>query len=251
MKNYSNEIAELEVLIAGVKKEYSELQIGNALKVKEVLDSYFNPFQELEIQVGSTSASFYMKDNLEVRREVFSLYFYERFRGETLLDLSYYTTSECSEFELERLINLGKVAKVVLQKSEQILKDIAEARKSDLERSNELYSIQSGYERQISEYKVAEKESKKVEVELLLKGDGVFFVEDKYIELKRNYTVRVVSMKIITVSKSNKTCVVQFGTLNRHDGSIRKLVEERVDVQSLIHQIASKYESIVQEVVLA
>lgn len=251
MKNYSNEIAELQLLIAGVRKESFELQKSNNLKVKQVLDSYFNPFSELDIQVSGTSASFYMKDNLEVRREVFSLYFYERFRGETLLDLSYYTTSDCSEFELERLMNLGKVAKVVLEKSEQILKDIAEARKSDLIRSNELYSIQSGYEKKIQEYKSAILDNKKVEVELLLKGDGVFFVEDKYIELKRNYTVRVVSMKIITVSKSNKTCVVQFGTLNRHDGSIRKLVEERVDVQSLIHQIASKYEGIVQEVELA
>jgi hypothetical protein len=251
MKNYSNEIAELELLLEGVRKESAELSKSNNLKIKGVLDSYFNPFSELDIQVSGTSASFYMKDNLQVRREVFSLYFYERFRGETLLDLSYYTTSDCSEFELERLMNLGKVAKVVLEKSEQILKDIAETRKSDLERSNELYSIETSYQRKLQEYRSAIFDSKKVEVELLLKGDGVFFVEDKYIELKRNYTVRVVSMKIITVSKSNKTCVVQFGTLNRHDGTVRKFVEERVDVQSLVHQIASKYEGIVQEVELA
>ena len=251
MKNYSNEIAELEVLITEVKKESTELGRLNSLKVKEVLDGYFNPFQELEIGVYNTSASFYMKDDLGTRREVFSLYFYERYKEGIKLELSYYTTSTISDFELLRLQNLGKVAKIVLEKSEEILRDISEVRNQDLARSNELFSIQNGYEKKKAEYVKAAKEAKKVEVELLLKGDGVFFGYDEYIELKRNYTVRVVSMKIITVSKSNKTCTVQFGTLNRHDGTIRKLVEERVDLQSLVDQLASKYESFVKEELLS
>jgi hypothetical protein len=239
MKNYSNEIAELEVLIAGVKKEYSELQIGNALKVKEVLDSYFNPFQELEIQVGSTSASFYMKDNLGNRREVFSLYFYQRLQGNTLLELSYYTTSTHSDFELERLINLGKVAKIVLEKSEQILREISEVRNQDLGRSNELFSIQNGYEKKIQEYKNAERESKLVEVELSLRGEGVVFNDQTYIQLKRNYTVRVIQMRI-AVSKSGKTCDVFYITSSGYKG-----VENNCNVKSVVDQVALRYESIV------
>lgn len=240
MKNYSNEIADLQLLITGVRKESAELSKSNNLKAKGVLDSYFNPFNELDIQVSGTSASFYMKDNLQVRREVFSLYFYERFRGETLLDLSYYTTSECSEFELERLMNLGKVAKVVLEKSEQILKDIAEARRSDLGRSNELYSIQSGYEKKIQEYKVAEKESKLVEVELSLRGEGVVFNDQTYIQLKRNYTVRVIQMRI-AVSKSGKTCDVFYITSSGYKG-----VENNCNVKSVVDQVVLRYEGIVQ-----
>ena len=240
MKNYSNEIAELQLLIEGVRKESFELQKSNNLKVKQVLDSYFNPFSELDIQVLGTSASFYMKDNLEVRREVFNLYFYERFRGETLLDLSYYTTSECSEFELERLMNLGKVAKVVLEKSEQILREIAEVRKSDLIRSNKLYSIQSGYEKKIQEYKNAERESKLVEVELSLRGEGVVFNDQTYIQLKRNYTVRVVQMRI-AVSKSGKTCDVFYITTSGYKG-----VENNCNVQSVVDQVALRYKSIIE-----
>ena len=245
MKNYSEEIKDLELLIAGVKKQYSELQIGNALKVKEVLDSYFNPFQELEIQVGSTSASFYMKDNLGIRREVFSLYFYQRLQGNTLLEISYYTTSTHSDFELERLINLGKVAKIVLEKSEQILREIAEARKSDLIRSTELYSIQSGYDKKIQEYKNAERESKLVEVELSLRGEGVVFNDQTYIQLKRNYTVRVIQMRI-AVSKSGKTCDVFYITSSGYKG-----VENNCNVEKVVDQVALRYESIVQEVELA
>jgi hypothetical protein len=245
MKNYSNEILGVQSLIEGVRKESAELQKSNNLKVKQVLDSYFNPFSELDIQVSGTSASFYMKDNLEVRREVFNLYFYERFRGETLLDLSYYTTSECSEFELERLINLGKVAKVVLEKSEKILREIAEVRKSDLERSNALYSIQSGCERQIQEYKSAEKESKLISVELSLRGEGVVFNDQTYIQLKRHYTVRVIQMRI-SVSRSGKTCDVFYTTSSGYKG-----VENNCNVEKVVDQVALRYESIVQEVELA
>jgi hypothetical protein len=140
-------------------------------------------------------------------------------------------------------MNLGKVAKVVLEKSEQILKDIAEARKSDLIRSNELYSIQSGYERQIQEYKSAEKESKLVSVELSLRGEGVVFNDQTYIQLKRNFTVRVIQMRI-SVSRSGKTCDVFYITSSGYKG-----VENNCNVEKVVDQVALRYESIVEEVV--
>jgi len=245
MKNYSNEIAELEVLIAGVKKQYSELEIGNALKVKKVLDSYFNPFQELEIQVGSTSASFYMKDNLGIRREVFSLYFYQRLQGNTLLEISYYTTSTHSDFELERLINLGKVAKIVLEKSEQILKDITEVRNQDLGRSNELFSIQNGYEKKKAEYVKAAQENRKVEVELLLR-EGIIFDESVYIEFKRNYSIKVRTLKMINVSKSGKTCTMVYST---RDGFSTR--EDNCNVENMLNQVVYFHKNIVQELLPA
>jgi len=245
MKNYSNEIAELEVLIAGVKKQYSELEIGNALKVKKVLDSYFNPFQELEIQVGSTSASFYMKDNLGIRREVFSLYFYQRLQGNTLLEISYYTTSTHSDFELERLINLGKVSKIVLEKSEQILKDITEVRNQDLGRSNELFSIQNGYEKKKAEYVKAAQENRKVEVELLLR-EGIIFDESVYIEFKRNYSIKVRTLKMINVSKSGKTCTMVYST---RDGFSTR--EDNCNVENMLNQVVYFHKNIVQELLPA
>jgi len=246
MENFLDKITELELLIAGVKKQYSELEIGNALKVKEVLDSYFNPFQELEIQVGSTSASFYMKDNLGIRREVFSLYFYQRLQGYTLLEISYYTTSTHSDFELERLINLGKVAKIVLEKSEQILREISEVRNQDLGRSNELFSIQNGYEKEIAEYKRRLLFRRKLEIELLLMGDGVVFDESVYVEFKRNYSIKVKSLKMINVSKSGKTCTIVYST---RDGFSTR--EENCNVENILNQVVYFYNNIVQEVELA
>lgn len=245
MKNYSNEIAELELLITGVKKESAELGRLNSLKVKEVLDGYFNPFQELSIEVYNTSASFYMKDDLGVRREVFSLYFYERYKEGIKLELSYYTTSTISDFELQRLTNLGKVAKIVLERSEEILREIAGVRKGDLERSNELFSIQNGYEKKKAEYVKAAQENRKVEVELLLR-EGIVFDQYVYIEFKRNYSIKVITMKMVDVSKSGKTCTVLYVT---RDGFSTR--EENCSVENILNQVVYFYDNIVQELLTA
>ena len=242
MKNYSNEIAELEVLITEVRKESSELGRLNGLKVKEVLDGYFNPFNELSIEVYNTSASFYMKDDLGTRREVFSLYFYERYKEGIKLDLSYYTTSTISDFELQRLTNLGKVAKIVLEKSEEILREIAGVRKGDLERSNQLFSIQNGYEKKKAEYVKAAQENRKVEVEIFLRGGGVVFDQNVYIEFKRNFSIKVKSLKMIDVSKSGKTCTMVYTT---RDGFSTR--EENCSVENMLNQVVYFYKDIVQE----
>ena len=246
MKNYSKEIEELENLITEVKKESNELGRLNSLKVKEVLDGYFNPFQELEIGVYNTSASFYMKDDLGTRREVFSLYFYERYKEGIKLDLSYYTTSTISDFELLRLQNLGKVAKIVLEKSEEILRDISEVRKGDLERSNQLFSIQNGYEKKKAEYVKAAQENRKVEVEIFLRGGGVVFDQNVYIEFKRNFSIKVITLKMINVSKSGKTCTMVYTT---RDGFSTR--EENCSVENILNQVVYFYDNIVQELLPA
>jgi len=248
---YLNEITQLEELINKVSVERSELIKSNNLKVQEVFDRHFNYFKEFTIKVSGDSAYFLAKNENGFLVDLFTIYFHERYKEERKLELSYYTTSNQSDFEVERLISLGKVARILRDNRERILNDINQAVNSDLERSNELYRIQDGYEKEKRSYQNANNERRKSEIELSLRGEGVTFDKDVYIELKRNYTVRVISMKIITVSKSNKTCIVQFGTVNRLDGSVWKLVEERVDVQSLISQIVSHSKNIVQELLPA
>ena len=246
MENFLDKVAELQSRIADVRRESAELGRLNSLKVKEVLDSYFNPFQELSIGVSGTSASFYMEDDLGIRREVFSLYFYERYKEDPKLELSYYTTSTVSDFELQRLTNLGKVAKIVLEKSERILKEIAEVRKSDLERSSELYSIQSGYEKEIAEYNKSILSRRKLEIEMLLMGNGIVFDQYVYVEFKRNYSIKVITMKMIDVSKSGKTCTMLYTT---RDGFSTR--EENCNVENILNQVVYFYKNIVQELLTA
>jgi len=246
MKNYSNEIAELELLIAGVKKQYSELEIGNALKVKEVLDSYFNPFQELEIRVHRGSSTFHLKDEEGFNKEIFSVYFDERYKEVDELRLSYYSTSTHSDFELKRLVYLGKVASIIRSRSEIILKEVHQVIKSDLGRSNELYSFQLQYERKIIEYKKAESDNEKVQVELLLKGDGIVFDQNVFIEFKRSYAIKVIQLKMVDISKSGKTCTMMYTT---RDGFQTR--EENCNVENILNQVVYFHKNIVQELLPA
>ena len=245
MENFLDKIAELELLIAGVRRENSELEISNALKVKEVLEGYFNPFKEFDIQVNRGSAYFHRKDEDGRNRELFSLSFYERYKEDPKLELSYYTTSTQSEFELNRLISLGAVAVIVKRSGESILKDITDVKNQDLERSNQLYSIVSGYEKEVAEYKRRLLFRRKLEIELLIR-EGIVFDQHVYIEFKRNYSMKIITMKMIDVSKSGKTCTMIYTT---RDGFSTR--EENCNVENILNQVVYFYKNIVQELLTA
>lgn len=242
MKDYSNEIAEITSQLELIRAQRRELQLLNDAKVKEVFDAAFNYFREFNIIVNSSCASFF---NAGENKQLFSINFYERYKEDARLELSYYTTNTQSDFELDRVISLGKVAQVLRSNSERIMKDITDVRKSDLERENQLYAIQNTYEKKIAEYRKAELEDRKVQIELQLRSDGVVFNEGVYIEFKRNYSIRVLQMKMIGLSKSGKTCTVVYST---RDGYQTR--EEHCNVENILNQVIYFRKNIVQEEVL-
>lgn len=240
MKNYSNEITELEVQITEIKRQRYLLQESTNQKVKEVLDYYFNFFKEMEIKVSNSSATFHSKDEDGFNKEIFSLYFDERYKEKDELRLSYYSSSTNNDFELDRIIRLGNTARVIKNSSEAILSEIHQFIKSDLQRSNELYSFQLRYESKITEYQKANSEIRKTEIELALKSDGVVFDQNVYIAFKRNYTTKVVQLKMIDMSKSEKTCTVSYIT---QDGTLAKV--QNCNVESVLGQVVYFHKNIV------
>lgn len=238
MKNYSNEIAEITTQLELIRAQRRELQLSNDAKVKDLFDATFNYFREYDIIVNSSSASFFDKEDV---KQLFTINFYERYKEDARLELSYYTTNTQSEFELDRVITLGKVAQIIKSNSERIMKDITDIRKSDKDRENELYAIQNTYEKKIAEYRKAELEDKRVKVEILLRGEGVTFTTPAYFQLKRNYDPRIVGIKIQETSKSGKTCTVQYTTTGQSTGR-----EERCDTESVIDQVARNSKNIVE-----
>ena len=245
---YLNEITQLRELINKVSAERFELRKSNDLKVQEVFDRNFNYFKEFDIRVSGESAYFKMKNEKEELKEVFSIYFYSRYKEDTRLELSYYTTNTQSEFEVERLISLGKTARILRDNSEHILKEIADARKSDLERENELYRIQDGYEKEKRSYQNANDERRKTEIELALRGDGLSFDKKVSIDFKYNYSAKVRAIKLINVSKSGKTADVAF---NYDEGDQFRYVENNCNVQRMIEQVMYFKNNIVQELLPA
>ncbi len=240
MKNYSNEIVALEVQITEVRREGALLEEATNLKVKEVFDSYFNYFKEMEVKVSGETATFHFKDEDGMNREIFSLYFYSRYKMDPTLQISYYSTSTNNDFELNRLMLMGRTARVIKESAEQVLAEIKQVKESSKERLSELYSIQTGYHKQISEYRDAEFANRKVQIELGLRSEGVEFDCPREIKLKFNYVIYVKSLRIENVSKSGKTCTVVFKT---RDGFETR--EENCNLQSVIDQVTLLHKSIV------
>ena len=240
-----NEITELETLINKVQDERFQLQLAQNDEIADVLNSHFNYFKELTIKVSGESAYFYMFDeDLKYQKEIFSLYFYERYNSATKLELSYYSTSTQSDFELDRLIKLGSFAKVIKDDKERILNEIVAVQSKYKNRSNELYEIKDGYEKQKRAFQQANDQARKAEIELALKSDGVKFNKKLCIDFKYNYSANVQALKLINISKSGKTCDVVF---NYAEGDGYKYTEHNCNVERILDQVARYHESIIEE----
>ena len=233
MKNYLNEITELENQISEIHNERYLLENSNNEKVKEVINNHFNIFREMEVTVRGTSAYFYLQNEEGYNKEIFSLYFDERYKEETQLRLSYYTTSTHSDFELNRVVKLGSVAKIILDRGEGILAEIFQVRKSDLEKSNELFSKELKLENQLRDYRKAAKAERRIQLELDLRsGEGVTLPKPQTISLKRSYSPKLDKIRIVEVSGKTCTVAIEMG------GGSYKTTESRVNIENLIDQIA-------------
>lgn len=234
MKNYSNEIAALEVQIVDVKRSRFLLDEALDLKVAGILNDFFNPFRQMEIKVSGTTATFHLKDEGDYIKEIFSLYFYSRYQMDPVLQLSYYSTSTNSEFELDRLILIGKTARVIKERSQNILSQIKEVRDSSKELLNELFGIQLGYENQVSKYREEEFANKKVAIRNSLLAEGIVFSSSREIQLKFNQVSYLKEIRVEGISASGKTCKVVYKDTW---GDTR--TERNVNVEKVINQVTS------------
>jgi hypothetical protein len=233
MKNYSNEIAELEVQITSARRAQSLLETSNNEKVQDILNYHFNYFKEVEVKVRRDTATFHVKDEEGYNKEIFSLYFDERYyQTDPTLRISYYSSSTNSDFEIDRLILLGKVAQIIKRSSETILSEIKDARKSNLEEYNEIFKKILGYEKQIREYRDSEFQENKIQIQSQLNTkEGITFDLPQHIFLKNTYSPKIDKIRITEVK--GKTCTVAI----EMDGGSYKTTESRVNIDKLINQI--------------
>ena len=174
-------------------------------------------------------------------REIFQIYLRENYmrneRSENAyrdIELSYYTTST-TDFELERLHNLGRVATVVKIGKEGILDKANELAKIyDAELAMEkFYERESEVERQIKVFRdeITTLEKQRIQCDLI--NEGVEFSKGVDIQMKYTYTPRIKSIKLIDFSKSGKKATAVF--MFAH-GSLTSR-EENVSVESIIDQV--------------
>lgn len=237
------------------KESISEIYVREQNAVKDALLPFFKDFSD-EVEVTASRGSVYFKmDHPEYsyKKELFNLYLREdwnedgpAFKG---VDLSYYTTSTKGDdlWELNRLFLLGKLAGVVRWNQDEIVDSANKAVAGFKEEYRVAYQLQNMISTAIGDIDVRIRQLIKERVEFELIGgistDGISFTKAVEVQLKYNYTPRVLSIKLIDFSKSRKkaTAVFEFA----HGGHTSR--EENCSVESIVDQVAHYYPNFVED----
>ena len=219
-------ISEINLL----SNERYELEQTCNERIEGVFNSHFNPFSEFQITVRGTSSTFYSIDDKGENKEIFSLNFYDAYNQKPVLKPSYYSTSSYSNFELERLVILGKVAKILLNKSEFIVDEIEGIKNPLKEISRSSYGKQRDKEKEINNLKGEIKDEKiSVLKSSILSEEGIKFSSWKRLYLKVNHSPNMDWIKV--TETKGKTVTVHY-SLQGHISS-----ESRVNLDNILNEI--------------
>lgn len=240
-----NKITVLEEQIKSIRVERYKCQERFHAALTRCFEKHFRGVvsEDVSITCTNTTIDFKMLDENCREREIFQIYLRENYmmkeRSENTYreaELSYYTTSTNSDFELQRLENLGKVAMFVRNFKHEIVRQANELAKIyDAELAMEkFFERESEIEKQIGELRNEIRTIKKGEKRTaLFSEEGVSFEKGSHIQLKFNYTPKVSKIKLVDVSKSGKKATAVF-TFAHGDHTSR---EENVDVEKIVAQV--------------
>ena len=226
------------------KETISEIYAREQNAIKDALLPFFVDFSEgVVVEVGRGSVYFKMFDPQRgYNKEIFSLYLKENYFGEgdrySAVDLSYYTTSTSGvdEWELKRLQLLGKLAEVVKDNQFSILHAANKVIPAFKEEYKVAYELQNMISTAISDIDKRIQQLVRERVEFDLRHEVIEFTEGRNIDLKYNYSPRVISIRLFEYSKSGKTATAIFEFVGGHTSR-----EEKVSVDKIVDQVAYYY----------
>lgn len=239
----------IEVLTSQ-KQSISSQRYACSRRFEEALtrcfSKYFRGIVSEDIKIECTQTGIYFKKMNEegsYEKELFSVYLRETYfsrEGREQMyrgcELSYYTTSTNSDWELQRLVTLGKVAQVVKDCKDEIVNQANELSKIyeaelDMEK---FYERELEIERQISETRsqvlAFQKEEAKVKI---FSEEGLTFDKATHIQMKFNYTPRISKLKLVDVNAKGTRAKAIF-TFSHGDHTS---YEDNVNVEKILEQV--------------
>jgi len=241
MTSLQEQVLVLQASIDNVQSELDQVRRDRVAAHIRVMAPFLKVFPE-EVETTVTESGVYFK---EQGKELFNIYFDRSWSSRQVedLQLNYYTTSVASKnsFELKRLSLLGYAADVVAFGTQEIITKLNEASVPFDQQAEKLYEeLHELGKSQRTLVSLIEYDDKK-QLQQILLCEGISFNEDKYIRLKHNFTDRMNSVRITSISKSGKTCSIKYSAANREYIA----GEENMNVQELIDRLYVHYKDIV------
>lgn len=228
--------------LAEVRDQRYQAQQCFHSKLTTTFTKFFMGVVDEDVAVNGTTNSivFSMLNEEGHLKEIFQIYLRHSWRSEGMvyhdIQLSYYTTSTSSDFELQRLVNLGRVASVVKGMKQEILDKVNTLADQYNEEVTKLgyYKKIDAFESKISQLRSQIKQIQIEEVKVkLFTEEGLSFEKPIQVQMKYNYTPTIKHLKLVDVSKSGKKAKAVF-TLAYGDHTS---YEENVNVASILEQV--------------
>ena len=227
-------MTKIEIINEIIVKKQEELKKANTIGEKleqtkvdamfGVMQKYFGGEFTLDDVYIEKPTGGYSGASYEVKRpskdynydkELMTIRFHEDWKTSEMdsIETSLYSTSDNSQWELERIFTNGEVAKVLLDHGDDLLAEMNVVRltnKKEIDAARtEIYKIESSITKlktEINDIHLAEATEK-------LEGEGLLFGEGKKgaMDIKWDWTLRGInSAKIISKTASGKSCNIEI-----------------------------------------
>jgi len=157
-------------------------------------------------------------------KEVLDLYFRsEDWKSETATQIqtSFYSTTDNSEFELRRMILIGKVGQIILDQSQDILQQFNQIKSDTREEISQARKVEWGLDKEITNLKSLIQGIEQENILTQLETDGIEFTETEsyklptlWINTNRNIS-RIKNIRITDKTSSGKSADVEVKIIDQ------------------------------------
>jgi hypothetical protein len=221
-------------------RRFEEIKEGRLNEYSRVWMDYLAddfPFDNTHIRMHDGRVEIHRDVDDRNRRELMTVYFREDWETKefTELNTSVYSSSENSQWELERLTTVGAVANVLLNHYDDILTALNTIKAEWSENYINAYSDVGRAGSMIYNWQNEKNKMYLDHAEKLLMSEGLTFTDElgSFELLYDQYVNSIKTIKVTNVSASGKTCTVEVEQYWSYRDQIEKRTYEKVRVSKL------------------
>ena len=205
----SERIVDIKCEIDNIETQIGEMDKDCKNQYLETINKIFKSVPNTKI-VGGYGTTFNFK-TLEGNNDYFTLYVRDNWETDRLesVETSFYATTTDSEEELDRMINLGIIAKLIRENRENILNTLNSHRDNFRNQTSSLYKEKTEL---VTELRELESEFRDIEKDMMLekaKSEGITFERPKVLQVKVDHSIwNCLGFKILSMTPTGKSATI-------------------------------------------